>query len=342
MRYKYDNINKESWSFLSLFLLEMKEMPEISSMRQYGKELHYSRSFRDNMRFHLLSFLRFLGPLDIREITRDHVYGFNSNVLQRPWASNRHGAILISCRQFLRWLKRKEIILNDFNDVWVIPPELQARQRRYPQVSIDTLTKIRDYKFRGESAIRDTAAVALIYNGFRTSEISWFRWEYFPVQYFKEYNVEYYLSNVKRKGGTLWNGRLDEHGWGAMRDLWKSQECPAIGICFTGQAERWKSAPLLACNIAKIFKIARDSILYMPEDKETRKLITPHFIRHIWAQQTAENNPQLGSEVCAAMGGWLPGSLVYLRRYRRVRDRFVINIARSAKDGSLKDPWGAK
>lgn len=337
------NVNKESMSWLSLYALEMKETKETSAqLREYGKELKYSRIFQRHVYGRILKFLKSLKQKDIKELDHDDVYQFNRLILQRAWSANRHGEILLAVKRFLQWLKEKGVIENDFADVWRIPPGLRSPKRRYPAVSVEMLEKIRFYEFRGKNAIRNNAIIAIIFEGFREEEVSVFRWRYFPIKYFDNFDEVLFLSDVWRKGGGLWNALiLDKYNWDRIKNLWLSLDNPLLG----GHDERYcflnsNGGNLTTMSISKIFQEARDSVFYDPEYRDSRKLITPHLIRHIWAQEWGVKNQFLGADIGAPLGGWLPGSKVYRDTYLRTRDRFVANIAEAKRRGLLRNAWG--
>lgn len=304
--------NKE---WLDTFCAEMLTVPnpDIESFKR-GKLLKYSPAFVQTNKSRINRYLKFIGPTPVQRMTAQDVARYCDWTFEQDFKKWYLLQIVQALKKFLTWLYNNRQTDQDLSAAipYVSTSGATSRYRKIPKLSDEEWGAIR----AAGKTLQEKLVMALLFNGLRTFEVAALRWESMERGYFDQFDGSW-MTNVLRKGGERHNVTVDPETWALLKEKWVSEGRPKEGrVAVRGGSVRDTR------RIKEIFTKCKERVLYKPEDHEVRKQLTPHCVRHYYAQKFAVDNPEFALRYGDVAGGWTPGSTVYKNRYCAPRDNF--------------------
>lgn len=286
---------------LETYIAYLRSIP--AKQRRYGKVHKYEPYTLKRKWENVNRFLKRYGITDMSGVTEERVAEYIEGLFTEGMTDYNKYMCAREIEMFLEWCQGQGLWEGKIK--YQIPSAVETNWRKIPAMKSEQWQKLRN----GGRTSEESAIMNLFFNQFRRYEIENMKWENFPEGFFNDYRGAT-LVDVLRKGGELWKAKLDPQGWDELKRFWYDCGCPESGYLFKGK------------KVLTTFRKVKNRTFYRPEDKQIRKQLTPHCVRHYQAQVFAINNPNLAGILGAVIGGWKPGSNVYLNRYVNVRDSF--------------------
>lgn len=304
------NYNLQIETVVTQWLEYIKSLPPSRAGRRRGKETKYTPVTLNQKQRQILAFQSWLVTKSITTLDQITTEVFNEYNLYIT-KINQYGRyyFYLTPKQFLEWCVTKNLWEGDLSKLQNVPENVPSNEKPIPILADDLWMAI----LKNPTSVKDRAAMAILYNGFRASEVGHLQWDNCPPDYFAQwYGGE--MQQVLRKGGYRMVAVLDEYGWNCLRDWWMAEGKPLDGKVFKDKC--------FYEYLKNLFKNCRDRVLYQPQYRKIRRKITCHSVRHYWAQTILRLNPLMANSIGDVLGGWVPGSQVYRIRYLGIERNF--------------------